>query len=348
MSYRELRNFCEIMRSLNYPRPVSMENFRVANFKLTAEIIFWLVKRFAPKFKILDNIEDERARVEFIKTACVFFYQNLKVQLNPKKLYAADGHAVQELLKVAQILYDAKKAVENEKDFSYGQELDISSKKNDLNQMKNISGEIVDLGLNLLDLLDKEKSLKQSREEAIAYLDNISKDDDSNNVEEIEKKIMGILSGQEKDLEQLDVHVNELKQKENELNQELNVKKVELERAEKRLDTLQHASPTHQNELMQYENDLAIIYKMYVEKIRNQAYLENRLQNFQKYEENSQNSLKGIIERNKEGGKKIFSYGDGVEIQPGSDDQEQQEEDQGEQDGERQVFDGEEEEEDGF
>ena len=58
---------------------------------------------------------------------------------------------------------------------------------------------------------------------------------------------------------------------------------------------------------MQYENDLAIIYKMYVEKIRNQAYLENRLQNFQKYEETSQNSLKGIIERNKEVGNKIFS-----------------------------------------
>jgi len=347
MSYRELRNFCEIMRSLNYPRTVSMENFRVANFKLTAEIIFWLVKRFAPKFKISDNIEDERARVEFIKTACVFFYQNLKVQLNPKKLYAADGHAVQELLKVAQILYDAKKTVENEKDFSYGQELDISSKKNELNQMKNISGEIVDLGLNLLDLLDKEKGLKQSRDDAIAYLDSISKDYDSSKGEEIEKKIMGILSGQEEALEQLDVHVNELKQKENELNQELQVKKVELERAEKRLESLQHASPSHQNELMQYENDLSIIYKMYVEKIRNQAYLENRLQNFQKYEETSQNSLKGIIERNKEGGKKIFSVGDGVEIQPG-DEQEQGEEEGGVEGQERQVFEGEEEEEDQF
>ena len=344
MSYRELRNFCEIMRSLNYPRTVSMENFRVANFKLTAEIIFWLVKRFNPRFKLSDNIEDERARVEFITTACKFFYQNLKVQLNPKKLYAADGHAVQELLKVAQILYDAKKTVENEKDFSYGQELDISSKKNDLNQMKNISGEIVDLGLNLLDLLDKEKGLKQSRDDAIAYLDSISKDYDSSKGEEIEKKIMGILSGQEEALEKLDLHVNELKQKENELNQELQVKKVELDRAEKRLESLQHASPSHQNELMQYENDLSVIYKMYVEKIRNQAYLENRLQNFQKYEENSQNSLKGIIERKKEGGKKIFSVGDGVEIQQG-------EEEQGDEEGqgEKQAFDGaEEEEEEGF
>ena len=316
------------MRSLNYPRTVSMENFRVSNFKLTAEIIFWLIKRFSPKYKISDNIEDERARVDFIMTACKFFYTNLKVQLNPKKLYAADGHAVQELLKVAQILYDAKKTVESEKDFSYGQELDISSKKNDLNQMKNISGEIVDLGLNLLDLLDKEKGLKQSRDDAIAYLDSISKDYDSSKGEEIEKKIMGILSGQEEALEQLDVHVNELKQKENELNQELQVKKVELERAEKRLESLQHASPSHQNELMQYENDLAIIYKMYVEKIRNQAYLENR----------------GIIEKNKERGQVIFNEGDGVEVQNG-DDQEQREEEGG---GERQVFEGEEEEEEGF
>ena len=336
MSYRELRNFCEIMRSLNYPRTVSMENFRVANFKLTAEIIFWLVKRFAPKFKLSDNIEDEKARVEFIKTACIFFYQNLKVQLNPKKLYAADGHAVQELLKVAQILYNAKKAVESEKDFSYGQELDISSKKNDLNQMKNISGEIVDLGLNLLDLLDKEKGLKQSRDDAIAYLDSISKDDDTSKGEEIEKKIMGILSGQEEALGQLDSHVNELKQKENELSQELQVKKVELERAEKRLESLQHASPSHQNELMQYENDLSIIYKMYVEKIRNQAYLENRLQNFQKYENTGR-----VINVKKDG----EIYGDvGIEVQPGED-QEQQEE-EGAQD--MQGFDGEEEEEDRF
>ena len=343
MSYRELRNFCEIMRSLNYPRTVSMENFRVANFKLTAEIIFWLVKRFAPKFKLSDNIEDEKARVEFIKTACIFFYQNLKVQLNPKKLYSADGNAVQELLKVAQILYNAKKAVESEKDFSYGQELDKSSKKNDLNQMKNISGELVDLGLNLLDLLDKEKGLKQSREDAIAYLDGISKDYDSSKGEEIEKKIMCILSGQEEDLEQLDVHVNELKQKENELNQELQVKKVELERAEKRLESLQHASPSHQNELMQYENDLSIIYRMYVEKIRNQAYLENRLQNFQQYEKTSQDNLREIIKRNEKDRKEIFRD-DGVEVQPGNDQEEGEEEGQAE----RPAFDGEEEEEDGF
>ena len=34
MSYRELRKFCEIMRSLGYPRIISMENFRNPNFVL--------------------------------------------------------------------------------------------------------------------------------------------------------------------------------------------------------------------------------------------------------------------------------------------------------------------------
>lgn len=299
MSYRELRNFCEILRSLNYPRTISMENFRVPNFKLVAEIIFWLIKRFDQKFDISDNIEDEKARISFIKTACVFFFQNLKLKLNPRKLYAADGHAVQELLKVSKILYDAKRSVEGEKDFEFGQEIDISSKKNQMNEIKNLSSEIVDLGINLLDLLDKEKGLKQSREEATKYLDGIMNEGSSSSTD-IEKKIMSILNNQEKALEQLDMHVNDLKKKQGELNQEIQIKKSELDRAQKRNESLKNALPSHQLELRQYEADLSAIYKMYVEKIRNQSYLENRLQHYQKLEEKSKSNLKGIIERNKQ------------------------------------------------
>ena len=71
-----------------------------------------------------------------------------------------------------------------------------------------------------MDLLDKEKVLKASRESAIEYLENLSKNYENTKNGEIEKKIMSILSGQEKVLEQLDTHVNELKQRENELNQD--------------------------------------------------------------------------------------------------------------------------------
>lgn len=75
MSFREIRNFCEIMRSLGYNRIISMENFRIPNFKLLAEILYWFINRFDPKAEIPDVIEDEKDRVEFICTAGkVFFF----------------------------------------------------------------------------------------------------------------------------------------------------------------------------------------------------------------------------------------------------------------------------------
>lgn len=37
--------FTEIMRSLGYPRLISMENFRLPNFELVADCLYWLVQR---------------------------------------------------------------------------------------------------------------------------------------------------------------------------------------------------------------------------------------------------------------------------------------------------------------
>lgn len=107
MSYRELRNFCEIMRALGYSRLISMENFRKPNFELVAEILFWLATRYDPHADISDNIEDENNRVEFIKSIASLFASKARIKLNTKKLYQADGYAVQELLKIATILYKA-------------------------------------------------------------------------------------------------------------------------------------------------------------------------------------------------------------------------------------------------
>jgi chromosome segregation ATPase len=157
-----------------------------------------------------------------------------------------------------------------------------------------------------LDLLDKEKGLKQARDQAIKYLDGITSNYDNSKDSEIEKKIMSILSGQEKALEQLDTHVNELKQVQNEIGQELQIKKEELVRAEKRLESIQHATPSHQIELNQYENELANIYKIYVEKIRNHDYLQSKLEKYQKLEEFSKKNLKGLIEQNKDREKQII------------------------------------------
>jgi clusterin-associated protein 1 len=70
MTYRELRNFNEMMRSLGFPRIISMENFKIPNFNLVAEITYWLIKRFDPKADIPDSIAEEKDRTEFIKASC--------------------------------------------------------------------------------------------------------------------------------------------------------------------------------------------------------------------------------------------------------------------------------------
>ena len=170
--------------------------------------------------------------------------------------------------------------------------------------------------------------LKASRESAIEYLENLSKNYENTKNGEIEKKIMSILSGQEKVLEQLDTHVNELKQKDNELNQDLQVKRVEYERAEKRLESLQHAQPAHLTELGQYENELSIIYRIYVEKIRNHDYLQSRVAKYQKMEEANKKKLKGQFE---ELTKKVNQqYKEDNEIDVGQDEEED--------DGNRQII----------
>ena len=53
MSFRDMRNFTEMMRALGYPRLISMENFRQPNFSLVAEILAWLVKQYDPQVRKL-------------------------------------------------------------------------------------------------------------------------------------------------------------------------------------------------------------------------------------------------------------------------------------------------------
>ena len=47
MSYRELRNFKEIMCTLGYPRLISIDNFKQPHFELVADVLIWLCRRCA-------------------------------------------------------------------------------------------------------------------------------------------------------------------------------------------------------------------------------------------------------------------------------------------------------------
>ncbi len=98
-------DFTEMMRALGYPRLISMENFRQPNFELVADILYWMVKLYDPETTISDRVEFENERVEFLTGIASLLANKARLKLNTKKLYASDGKAVQELLKLATLLY---------------------------------------------------------------------------------------------------------------------------------------------------------------------------------------------------------------------------------------------------
>ena len=61
--------------------------------------------RYDPEANVSDRVEFESERIEFLISIESLMAAKARVKINTKKLYAADGRAVQEMLKIATLLY---------------------------------------------------------------------------------------------------------------------------------------------------------------------------------------------------------------------------------------------------
>jgi clusterin-associated protein 1 len=266
------------MRSLGYHRLISVENFRTPNFELVADILDWLIHRFEPKCGISDDITTEQRRVDFIKTVCERVVLKTGLKLNTRKLYQADGYAVKELLKLAQILYDAQKSVAEKGDFTTEENFGLSSKLSDLKSTRSLCSQIVDTGAGLFDLLQKEQDTRQDREKALRFLDGMSRNLESNSEHEVvEKAVMSMLGNHGQNLEQLKTMSDELQRDEKSLEQKIKKKRQELDRCKKRLSSLVNVRPAFMDEYEQLEQQFERYYEQYVGRFRNLDYLEHAL-----------------------------------------------------------------------
>lgn len=284
MSFRELRNFTEIMRALGYHRNISMENFRDPNFELVADILYWFACRYDPKADISDDIEDEKDRVLFIRSVCQLFASKARIILNPKKLYEAQGFAVKEMLKIATMMYKAMQSTEQyDDDETNTQMMDFntSSKLHNLKAARQLATEITESGARLFDMLGQERELKQSRDKALEFLDSISRNLDSNSEQQyIEKCIRNIIDTQGRKMDEMGDTVKQLRQDEGELQNKIQRRRQELERADKRLKGIENVKPEYQEEYERLETELERFYSIYVEKYTNIDYLEYELDMF--------------------------------------------------------------------
>ncbi|XP_063270290.1 clusterin-associated protein 1 isoform X1 [Prinia subflava] len=299
MSYRDLRNFTEMMRTLGYPRIISMENFHTPNFMLVSEVLLWLVKRYEPQSDIPGDVETEQDRVFFIKAVAQFMATKAHIRLNTKRLYQADGHAVKELLKVA-LLYGAMStqggaAADPPEEDSTQFKFDLDSKIADLKAARQLTSEITSKGAILYDLLGKEVELREARTESIARPLEINEDEKvmkiaiNNVLEEVQKT---------KDM------LNNVSLDEANLEAKIEKRKLELERSQKRLQTLQSVRPAFMDEYEKIEKQLQKQYSTYLEKFRNLTYMEQLLEEQRQTEqemfEEAANMLRLVQNRLKE------------------------------------------------
>ncbi|XP_062954928.1 clusterin-associated protein 1 isoform X2 [Cynocephalus volans] len=308
MSFRDLRNFTEMMRALGYPRHISMENFRTPNFGLVSEVLHWLVKRYEPHTDIPSDVETEQDRVFFIKAIAQFMATKAHIKLNTKKLYQADGYAVKELLKITSVLYNAMKTKGME-DSKIGEDIskfkfDLGSKIADLKAARQLASEITSKGASLYDLLGKEVELRELRTEAIARPLEIN---ETEKVMRIAIKEILVQVQKTKDL------LNNVASDEANLEAKIEKRKLELERNRKRLQTLQSVRPAFMDEYEKIEEELQKQYDIYLEKFRNLTYLEQQLEDHRRMEqerfEEAENTLRLMQNKLKEEEKRLLKSG---------------------------------------
>ncbi|KAM3876054.1 clusterin-associated protein 1 homolog [Diretmus argenteus] len=281
MSFRDLRNFTEMMRALGYPRLISMENFRTPNFTLVAEILIWLVKRYEPQMDIPTDVDTESDRVFFIKAVAQFMATKAHIKLNTKHLYQADGYAVKEMLKITSVLYSAMKTKEMalgdrvEEDNSKFK-FDLGSRVTDLKAARLLASEITSKGASLYDLLGKEVDLREMRTAAIARPLEIN---------ETEKALKAATKEVLENVEKTKDMLNNVVSDEASLEAKIEKKKQELERNQKRLQTLQSVRPAFMDEYEKIEEELQKQYETYVQKFRNLSFLESQLEEYHRVEQ---------------------------------------------------------------
>ncbi|XP_030625717.1 clusterin-associated protein 1 homolog [Chanos chanos] len=308
MSFRDLRNFTEMMRALGYPRLISMENFRTPNFPLVAEILIWLVKRYEPQMDIPSDIETASDRVFFIKAVAQFMATKAHIKVNTKRLYQADGYAVKELLKITALLYNATKTNEgfhsDTPDDNSKFKFDLGSKIADLKAARQLGSEITAKGACLYDLLGREEDLRESRMAAIARPLEIT---------ETEKTLRAAVKHIMESAQRTRELLNNVSSDESSLEAKIQKKKQELDRNQKRLQTLQSVRPAFMDEYERIEEELQRQYETYVEKFRNLSFLEQQLEEYHRLEqerfEETENSLKMMQHKLREEERRLMRTG---------------------------------------
>ncbi|KAG5502874.1 hypothetical protein JKF63_04644 [Porcisia hertigi] len=269
MSFREVRSFSETMRLLGYSRLISMESFREPNVELVADCLYWLIMRYEPSAEVTFNIEREHNRVAFFKQVCEVALAKGRIKLNVKKLYQAEGHAVQEMLKLANVLKKAMRATDAEEpDFTALQQMAAQKNVSDAKAVQQLCSELTADGSSLFFLVEKELNSRSDRQRILSRATEVG---------QFERRLRELLTNVAQQVDQYQKSIVNLSADESNLEQKIENKKAHLERAQKQYRSAMATNPAFLKEYENHEKRLQAQFVNYLEQYRNLEFLEHQV-----------------------------------------------------------------------
>jgi len=360
MSYRELRDFTEHMKTLGYSTGLSHASFRQPNFPLVASCLLFLLRRYDPTLITADDISTQQARITFIQSITQLLWSKCNVKLSMKQLYRADGYAVKEMLKLSAVLYAAMAA--NSASAATGTAAAASTSPlaadgasgaptslDTFKAAKSLATALIDTADRLSELLGREATVRVARDTAIAFVDQLnettgtassSSNSSSNNVERHIKRQLQLIADNTAELKALtatttaDVDKQKLK---------FERKLQERDRLTKRWQALRRVKPAFMEEYEREEKELRGLYGVYVERVRNVRWLEGEMREMREAEEEERKERERqrvkVQKRMKEEERRMLrGEGDDDDEGSGEEDEEDEEEDEDDDRDEKRMY----------
>ncbi|XP_048482762.1 clusterin-associated protein 1 [Plutella xylostella] len=268
MSYRDIRNFSEEMRSLGFPHPISLESFRTPNFPLVEAALRWLACSLEPEAALAGGGGSMEERVALVTHAVAFFLSRANVKLNGRRIYGAEGWAARELMKVSGLLKAAVAAPAQHGPPDHLPSYDVSSRLGEIKQARQLATELTARGAALHDLLGKEPEHREARDRALSRPLDLSSMETS-----LRLALEAVTSRVASTREQLAAAGGGG----GALDAKIERRRGELQRAEQRLRTVHSIKPAYQGELVAVESEIAELWEQYVLRYRCVEALKHQL-----------------------------------------------------------------------
>ena len=365
MSYRELRDFTEHMKTLGYPSALSIDSFRQPNFPLVASLLLFLLHRYDPTLVPPEDISSQSARISFVQAVTALLLSKCHIKLSMKQIYKADGYAVKELLKLSTTLYNAMQTSSSSSSPSSSPSTSPSTSSSPpsstfsdsssssplpsfdvFKDAKSLSSDLIDLGERLSSLLSHEPTIRTARDAALLFVDSLSTDDGRGGAASVERSIRRQMAMMADNVGELKASQAQVSEDVDKVRVRVERKEGERERLEKRWAALRRVKPAFMEEFEREEKELRVVYAAYVERMRNVQWLEGEMKGLRREEEEekkeSEKQLSSVQKRLREEEMKILRGAGGDHAMDDTDEEEEEEEEGEEGEGE-----GEEDEEEG-